>query len=151
RRCCGRVPGVDAFRTRTPLASLTVERAKEVAAMNALVVYGSRYGNTEKIARAIGAALAGHGQTEIRSVAEADSIPAETDLLVVGGPTQGHGIDKSTKAFLDRMPVGSVAGIGVAAFDTRLGWPVVLSGSAARGIAKQLVRKGGRALVEPGS
>jgi flavodoxin len=119
--------------------------------MNALVVYESTYGNTEKIARAIGAALADHGPTEVRPSTEAEVIPPGTDLLVVGGPTHAHGMDKSLKAYLDRLPAAAVAGIAVAAFDTRLGWPAVLSGSAARGIAKQLGRKGGRRLVEPGS
>jgi hypothetical protein len=60
-------------------------------------------------------------------------------------------MDKPMKAYLDRLPDAVVSGMAVAAFDTRLGWPVVLSGSAARGIAKQLGRKGGRLLVEPGS
>src|ERR671925_681536 len=102
--------------------------------MNALVVYASLHGNTERIARTVGAVLAGHGPTEVRPVADATAIPPETDLLVVGGPTHAHGIDKTTKAYLDRLPPPAVTGLAVAAFDTRLGWPAVLSGSAARGI-----------------
>jgi flavodoxin len=127
------------------------EQSKVEAAMNAFVVYGSMFGNTERIARAIGSALADHGPTEVRPVAQAETIPPGTDLLVIGGPTQGHGMDKTMKAYLDRLPAGSVSGVAVAAFDTRLKWPVMLSGSAARSIAKQLGRKGGRLLVEPGS
>jgi flavodoxin len=123
----------------------------EVKTMNALVVYNSVYGNTERIARAIGSVLEGHGPTTVRAIAEADGIPPETDLVVVGGPTQGHGMDKAMKAFLGGLPPASVSGVAVAAFDTRVGWPVLLSGSAARGIAKQLGQMGGRVLVEPGS
>jgi flavodoxin len=119
--------------------------------MNALVVYDSVYGNTEQVARAIGAALAAHGPSEVRPVAQAEPIPPGTDLLVIGGPTHAHGMDKSLRTYLDRLPADAVSGVAVAAFDTRLGWPVVLSGSAARGIAKRLGRMGGRVLVEPGS
>lgn len=119
--------------------------------MNALVVYDSVYGNTEWIARAVGDVLAHHGPTEVRPVAEAETVPSGTDLLVVGGPTHAHGMDKVMKAYLDRLPAAAVAGIAVAAFDTRLRWPVLLSGSAARRIAKELQRKGGRQLVAPGS
>jgi flavodoxin len=119
--------------------------------MNALVVYGSMFGNTEQIARAVGAVLADHGPTVIRPLAETDGIPPGTDLLVVGGPTHAHGMDAAMKAYLGKLPAASVSGIAVAAFDTRLRWPVLLSGSAARGIARQLGRLGGRLLVEPGS
>jgi len=123
----------------------------EEMTMNALVVYASQFGNTEKIARAIGSALATHGPTEVRPVAEVGGIPPDTDLLVVGGPTQGHGIDKTMKSFLAGLSPAAVADVPVAAFDTRLRWPVLLSGSAGRRIARQLRKMGGQVLVEPGS
>jgi flavodoxin len=119
--------------------------------MNALVVYTTKFGNTEQIARAIGSALRVHGPTEVRPITQADSIPPGTDLLVVGGPTQGHGIDGAMKTFLAGLSPAAVTDVPVAAFDTRLKWPMLLSGSAARGIAKQLGRLGGQVLVEPGS
>jgi flavodoxin len=119
--------------------------------MNALVVYNSKFGNTEQIARAIGAALATHGPSEVCSIARAGAIAPGTDLLVVGGPTHAHGMDEAMKTFLAGLPPAAVTEVPVAAFDTRLKWPMLLSGSAARGIAKQLARKGGQVLVEPGS
>ncbi len=39
----------------------------------------------------------------------------------------------------------------MAAFDTRFRWPELLSGTAARGIAKRLERKGARLIAEPES
>ena len=119
--------------------------------MNALVVYDSKFGNTERVARAIGEALRENGAVDVRPVAEVDGIPPGIDLLVIGGPTRGHGADPALKAFLARVPPQAVAGIATAAFDTRFRWPVFLSGSAARGIAKRLERKGARLVVEPES
>jgi flavodoxin I len=80
-----------------------------------------------------------------------EAIPAGLELLVVGGPTQGHGVDPAEKAFLDQLPAESVRGVPVVAFDTRLRWPELLSGSAAKGIAKRLQPKGARLLLEPES
>jgi flavodoxin len=119
--------------------------------MNALVVYNSKFGNTEHIARAIGSTLAAHGTTDVRPIGETGKIPAETDLLVIGGPTHAHGMDEAMKTFLATLPATAVTDLPVAAFDTRLKWPMFLSGSAARGITKHLGRLGGQVLVEPGS
>jgi flavodoxin len=119
--------------------------------MNALVVYDSLYGNTEKIAHVVAAALETCGPTRIQPVSKVSSIPSGTDLLVVGGPTHGHTINEGIASFLDRVQRSGISGMAVTAFDTRVDWPVLLSGSAARGIGKQLRRKGGNLIVEPGS
>jgi flavodoxin len=123
----------------------------EVRKMNALVVYDSMFGNTEQIARAIGAAIEEGGPVDVRSITEVSSLPPGLDLLVVGGPTQAHGVDQALKAFLDALPPEAVRGVAVAAFDTRFRWPVLVSGSAARGIAKRLDQKGARLVAEPES
>jgi flavodoxin len=109
------------------------------------------FGNTERIARAIAAELQNAGRTEIRSIQDGPSILPVTDLLVVGGPTRAHGMSAEMKNFLDALPVATLHQISVAAFDTRLQWPVLLSGSAARGIANQLGRQGIHLIVEPES
>ncbi len=119
--------------------------------MKAMVIYDSMFGNTEQIARAIGNALATAGEVEVVRIDAVETIPAGLDLLVAGGPTQGHGVDRAEKAFLDHLPADSVRDLPVAAFDTRLRWPEMLSGSAAKGIAKRLEQKGARLVVEPES
>lgn len=119
--------------------------------MNSLVLYNSKYGNTEQIARAIGTVLATYGPSDVRSIRQVDEIPPGTGLLVVGGPTQGHGMDQQMKTFLGGLPAGAFEDVRVAAFDTRLKWPILRSGSAAREIAKRLRRLGGQELVKPGS
>jgi hypothetical protein len=55
------------------------------------------------------------------------------------------------KSFLAGLSPTAVADVPVAAFDTRLRWPVLLSGSAGRRIARQLSKMGGQLVAEPGS
>ena len=119
--------------------------------MNTLVLFDSKFGNTEQIARAIGAALETTGSVDVRSIGDVDSFAPGIDLLVVGGPTQAHGVNAALKAFLDGLPPDTVQGVAAATFDTRFRWPVLLSGSAARGIAERLERKGARLLAKPAS
>lgn len=119
--------------------------------MNALVIYDSLYGNTEQIARAVGAVLETYGPTRVEPASSVTTIPPGTDLLVVGGPTHGHSINEGIKSFLDRVEPSTFANIAVTAFDTRADLPMLLSGSAAKGIGKQLRRNGSTLVVEPGS
>jgi flavodoxin len=61
--------------------------------MNSLVIYGSRYGNTQRIAYAIAAGLRAWGKVEGLEAEKADGIRLHGyDLVVLGGPTEGHGI-----------------------------------------------------------
>lgn len=116
--------------------------------MKIAVVYGSRSGNTRLIAETVAEALRPRGDVALLS-AEAAELPLGTELLIVGGPTEGHQMTPPVKAFLDRLP--RLQGIQVAAFDTRLRWPIWLSGSAARGIADRLHDLGGVLVAEPES
>jgi flavodoxin I len=86
--------------------------------VTALVVYDSAYGNTEKIAAAIGAAIPG---SEVRRIGAVD--PAALPVLgrlIVGSPTQGGQPTKATQAWLAAIPKDRLAGVEVAAFDTRM-------------------------------
>jgi len=90
----------------------------------------------------------------------ADVVPVETaattiadtvDLLIIGSPTEGHGIPQEMRRFLERLDPASVQGRSAAAFDTRVRWPRILSGSASAGIAKRLTAKGARVAGPQGS
>jgi len=117
--------------------------------MKSLVVYVSHKGNTRQVAEAIGEVLRQHGEADVLPVDEAPSVlEADVDLFVVGGPTEGHGMTPEQRAYFDRMDPGTVRGRAAAAFDTRINWPRLLSGSAADGIAKRLREIGAR-LIEP--
>jgi len=120
--------------------------------MRSVVVYASRSGNTRRIAEAIAGGLRPGGPVELLAVdAASGGTVAGTDLLVVGGPTEGHGATANLLAFLDEVDPVGLDGIAVAAFDTRLRWPVILSGSAARVAAARLVAAGGRLVLAPES
>jgi flavodoxin len=89
--------------------------------MKALVVYDSVYGNTEKIARAIGDAL--KPQADVRTLRIGEAKPehmAGLGLLVVGSPTQGSMTSPAMKAWLKALASSSLRGVKVAAFDTRM-------------------------------
>lgn len=120
--------------------------------MNTLVVYDTQFGNTEQIARAIASRLENAGIVQFLSVTEAAGFDLTgVDLLVVGGPTQGHSARQQLRHWVEELPPAVLRATAVATFDTRLRWPVVLSGSAARTIAKTLRKNGARFIVPPES
>ena len=128
--------------------------------MRALVVFESMFGNTADVARAIADCLATGLDVRLVNVAEAPvEVPADIDLLVVGGPTHAFGMSRLStrksaedqagttitpvttgmREWLDAMAV-SPATVG-AAFDTRVHvrW---LPGSAARKAQTRMRRHG---------
>ena len=119
--------------------------------MNVLVVYDSKFGNTETIAHAIGDAMRPGNSVDVRPIDDVKTIPAGLDLLIIGGPTQAHGVNTQMRGFLEHLPDAAVQGLAVAAFDTRLRWPKLLSGAASHGIAERLEHKGARVVTEPES
>lgn len=119
--------------------------------MKILVAYGSRYGNTEKIADAISTGLRSAGDVEMVTVQKAQPVRLhDFDLVVVGGPTEGHGVTEDVAAYIDEVGE-AVSGVTVAAFDTRMRWPKWLSGSAAEKIASRLEGLGAKVVVPPAS
>jgi flavodoxin-like protein len=134
--------------------------------MKAVIVYESIWGNTRQVAEAVADGLREAAEVAVHPVAETPPGELETaDLLVVGGPTHAHGMASrwSHKAALEdkKQPaerlepnaegpalrdwfqeLGKAAGARGAAFDTRIGKPKALTGSAAKGIAQRLRRHG---------
>ena len=120
--------------------------------MNSLVIYGSRYGNTEKIAYSVAAALRRHGPVQVVAVEEAaPAISKYTDLVIIGGPTEAHRVTPPLAQFFSQLEPGILRGKLAAAFDTRLSWPRWLAGSAASGIHNRLRSAGAQAIVAPES
>ncbi len=135
--------------------------------MKSVLVYESMYGHTHTIAEAIARGLGKVGPIKVGGT---DDITVDeivgADVVVVGGPTHQHGIatessrlvaikhaaespdvelDDSATApalrdWLDSLPRAS-SQMGLA-FDTRINKPSILTGSAARGIARRLHRHG---------
>jgi flavodoxin len=117
--------------------------------MNTLIVFDSTYGNTEKIAQAIGAAIG--GAAKVAHIKEANPAAlGKADLLVVASPTMGGRPTEAMLNFLNRIPDGSLKSVKVAAVDTRLKakW-VKIFGYAAEKIAIRLAKCGGSPAAPP--
>ena len=144
--------------------------------MRAVVVYESAFGNTREVAEAVADGLSEAAEVEVRPVAETSvEALAGAGLLVVGGPTHIHGQASHRsmvaasedarknpdhrfegdlegpvlRAWLDGL--AKVDGAQAAAFDTRIGKPRLVTGSAAKGIARRLDRHGFDVVAEPES
>lgn len=126
--------------------------------MKALVIYDSIHGNTEKVAQTIGDALSALGEVHTVRVGEAQPEHlAEVRLLVAGAPTHGGMASPTMKEWLKTLAPNSLAGVKVAAFDTRVAVEdinsriaavfVRLFGYAAKRIAASLTQRGGTLVV----
>jgi len=130
--------------------------------VRALVVFESSFGNTGQLARAVWEGIS----SRVRDVALLEvagaphRLPAELDLLVVGGPTQAFGMSRpatraDAQAQAGTTPVEPTTGLRewlaaldppervvyAATFDTRIHSPHV-PGSAAAGAMRALRRAG---------
>jgi flavodoxin len=117
--------------------------------MNSMVVYESKFGNTQKVAEVITRALGSLGLARVFEVEDRHALTLDAvELLVIGGPTQAHGMSPGMRVYLEALIPGAPAGVRVATFDTRLKGPGFLWGSAAKAIADQL-RKAAFVVVAP--
>lgn len=137
--------------------------------MRSVVVCESWFGNTQQVARAVADELARHGEATVVSVSDEIDDVEELDLLVVGAPTHVHGMSSSMsrKSAIEQAgQLGVEPGPGArgwfeslpeelhgkaAAFDTRIEKSAMLTGSAAKGIAKRLRQHGLELVAEPES
>lgn len=144
--------------------------------MRAVVVYESMFGNTHVVAERIAEGIGEHCEVEVLPVGEAiTQILADVDLLVVGGPTHAHGMSRHAtrsaaakqadedeeltaepgldgpglREWFRALPKDH--GTPAAAFDTRFDASPMLTGRAAKTIAKQLHRHGFILVIEPES
>jgi menaquinone-dependent protoporphyrinogen IX oxidase len=140
--------------------------------MRALVVFESMFGNTRRVAEAVGAGLSGSFDVAVVEAGSAKPDVAGLDLIVVGGPTHAWGMSRpmtrtsardqaaraGTKVVSEGVGVRDWLGalnesrgkVAAAAFDTAIrksGW--LPSGSAARGEAARLRGKGYRLIAKP--
>ena len=126
--------------------------------MKTLVVYDSFFGNTEKIAMAIGKAF---GNTKEVTVCKAANVKPDMldglDYLTVGSPTRAFSPSPATKSFLKGIPSKKLVGVKVTAFDTRIAmsdklpgflrFMAKLFGYANKPILDSLKKKGGEETI----
>ncbi len=83
-----------------------------------LVIYDSFFGNTEKIAHAIGEAL---GDADVIKLADASKEHLEgVKILIIGSPTRIFRPSPATTGFLKSLAPNGLAGVTATAFDTRI-------------------------------
>lgn len=114
----------------------------------AIVIFDTRYGNTEKIAKAFETGLRKAGVEAACTNAREVNLTSLNvyNLIAVGAPTEWLSASKPMKAFLENLKNVDLSGKFGFAFDTKLSRP--LSGSAAKLIEKDL-KKVGLQLIAP--
>lgn len=117
--------------------------------IKAIVIFDTRYGNTERIARSFEAGLK---QTGVQTVCiNAKDVPVESlrqyDLICVGAPTEEFSASKAIKAFLASLNSVDLSKKYGYAFDTKAS-PGIF-GSAAKFIEKELKNTIGIQIVAP--
>lgn len=87
----------------------------------AIVIYDTKYGNTEKIAQSLAVGLKEQGVEadciKIDEV-EVDKLP-KYDFLAVGGPTHMASMSEPMKEFLEKLKTVDISGKKGFCFDTR--------------------------------
>jgi flavodoxin I len=121
-------------------------------------VYDSYFGNTQKVAEAVCKAFGSKDSVDLKKVGEVKPEQLNgLDLLIIGSPTRAFQPGEGMKKFLNSLPVRSLNGVKVAAFDTRIrieDTPVAILrffskifGYAAKPMIAKLVKKGGNLVV----
>jgi flavodoxin len=110
--------------------------------MRACIIFDTRYGNTEKIARSFETGLKQAGVPTVCVNAKDVAVESlkQYDLICVGAPTEWVTASKPMKEFLGKLKSTDLSGKHGFAFDTKLNAP--LSGSAAKFIEKELKNLG---------
>jgi flavodoxin len=121
---------------------MNTETSTSKSTKRAIVIFDSRYGNTEKIARSFeeGLKRSGIATVCINSNEVSRESLKEYDLIAVGAPTEWLMASKPMKRFLENLKGVDLSGKFGFAFDTKLGRR--LSGSAAKSIEKELKNLG---------
>lgn len=116
-----------------------------------VVIYDTKFGNTEKIAQAIARGAGSAGSVQVMDTTQAGaSLKERPDLLLVGGPTQKRGATPSLRGLVESLPA-SLQGVPAASFDTRYRGTTWIMGSAAAEVAKRFGKAGGRLVAPPES
>lgn len=128
--------------------------------MKTLIIYDSVFGNTEKIANAIGSAQSLQKDVTVKRVSEIEMKDLnDIDFLLIGSPTRGFRPTEDIAAFLKKMPSEIMRGVHTAVFDTRIPSELIKpaffraivkkGGYAAPVIAKELEAKGAKLIADP--
>lgn len=144
--------------------------------MHVVIAYESMYGNTHRIADAIGSGFGPDHDVTVAPIHTIDLTDPGVDLLIIGAPAHAHGlprpgtrraaVESAHTKFDEHQLEPTAAGPGVrewlqglpervtvrsAAFDTRFRPPAWLVGHPARRISRTLHRRGATVIAAPAS
>ncbi len=107
---------------------------------SAIILYDSKFGNTEKIVKALAEGMKEQGlRVDCTKIEDHDiSKLNDYDLLAIGGPTHILGISKPMKNMLKKLEGVDLKGKKAFAFDTKLKGR--FAGSAGKGTENRLKR-----------
>lgn len=89
--------------------------------MKTLVLYDSKYGNTQQVAQEIADHL--HGNVNIKLVSECEPEEiSDYQLVIMGSPTHGAHASEPFQTFFKELNGKDVQGVSFGVFDTRLTW-----------------------------
>jgi flavodoxin len=128
--------------------------------LRSMIIYDSFFGNTEKIAHAIGNSFRSKADVQVFRVNEIKPEQISgMEILIVGSPTRAFRPSKPITRLLNRIPAQGLKNVKVLAFDTRistvdansrvLNMLVKWFGYGAKSIADLLEKKGGSLILSP--
>jgi len=119
--------------------------------MKSQIVYFSKFGNTQNVAKAIAEKLDSLGSSRAVAFEQVDfSQLQEMDLLVMGAPTHRMNLPDALRQAFESWPRLCLRGIPVAAFDTsyKMSWWLARF-TAARKLDRRLRKLGGKRVAGP--
>lgn len=119
--------------------------------MKVVVMFDSKYGNTESIARSICSGMKEVGISQVECKMGNQVTPDElrtADVWVLGSPTHMGGVSRNFKKLFKWMRKEELHGKRGAVFETRLG---NMSGGAAQKIGEEMLRAGIQLVSDPES
>jgi flavodoxin len=119
--------------------------------MNALVVYFTKFGNTQKVAETIAEELEREASVRVLSLDKLKTSELEgVDLVIMGTPTHRMNLPEAVRPDLDRIPRRILLKTPTAAFDTSYKMSAFLTRfTAAKKLARKLRKLGGKRIVPP--
>lgn len=119
--------------------------------MRTLVVYFTKFGNTQKVAEAIAESMQTKGAARLLSADKLTSADLEdVDLVIMGTPTHKMNLPEAVRPVFERLPRRILRGTPFATFDTSYKMSAILSRfTAAKRLSQKLKKLGGRRIVPP--
>jgi flavodoxin len=119
--------------------------------MNALVVYWSKFGNTQQIANAIVETFESVGSVRTLAMERLTASDLQdVDLVVMGCPTHRMNVPEAVRPVFEALPRRILRKTPTAAFDTSYKMSAFLAHfTASKKLAQKLRKLGGRRIVPP--